>query len=95
MDLPGDLPSSGRLGLMARIRGSGRATFTLRSLDTPAAPFGEAPAGAEFRETIVRGGNTPGEYSWSGDRLRPVALEVQTDSDAFIEVDCVVPFFAR
>ncbi len=93
-DLPGNLPSSGRLGVMVRMRGSGRVVLTVRGFDTPGEPLGEAQADTDFSETIVRSAKGT-EYAWSGERLRPSFIELIGTSDGILEVDCVVPFLSR
>lgn len=87
------LPNAGRLGFMARVRGVGIVTATLRS--TTGQPLGQpfviTGPGSSFSDLLPRGpaGLT---YAWASDAGRPVAIELAVGANAQLEIDCVVPF---
>jgi hypothetical protein len=80
---------------MARMRGGGKATFSVRTNDGTEGTLGEAVAGPDFGEAIAGTPAAAGAYEWTGDRARPVAVLLQGDTNGALEVDCVVPFVSR
>jgi hypothetical protein len=82
--------TTARFGAMVRLRGSGRVTMVGRTVDGAEAPIGEASATpSNFSEVVVTAGAP------SAPRPPIVAVELHTDAVANVEVDCVVPFYAR
>jgi hypothetical protein len=93
--LPNDPAPSGTLGAMVRMRGAGRVIVAAGpSPDGPKPALGEARGSVtEFTEVVL--GNEAGVYRWTSERERPRVLELRTDAVANVEIDCVVPFYAR
>jgi hypothetical protein len=81
---------------MVRMRGGGQAVLTVRTLDGPESPVGQAPGNGAFDDVLVQGASGPGvaSYAWTGGQIRPVAVIIHP-LDTPVEVDCVVPFLTR
>jgi hypothetical protein len=89
-DLPSTMPSGSRLGVALRARGNGHVSLhVLLDGDLPF-PVGETSVDATtLADVIVQASPLP---SVGGGTTRPTAIELVTDSDTQIEIDCLVPF---
>ena len=87
------LPNAGRIGFMARARGVGIVTATLRGTTGQplAPPFVINGPGSSFTDLVPRG-STGATYAWTSDSGRPVSIELAVGANAQLEIDCVVPF---
>jgi hypothetical protein len=92
--LPNDLPASGALGLMARLRGGGQAVFLVDLGGGAATPLGSVPADSEFADNFPKTSAGLARYAWTEGQPRPVAIELHADPLGPVEVDCVVPFLS-
>ena len=88
------LGPSGRIGFMVRARGTGTVTANVRvSNGTPGASGTSTATGPGASFVDLLPANASGStYTWTDDRLRPVAVELSMGPGALVEVDCVVPF---
>ncbi|MBS2015589.1 MAG: hypothetical protein JST00_22065 [Deltaproteobacteria bacterium] len=87
------LPNTGRIGFMARVRGVGIVTATLRGTTGQplGPPFVITGPGSSFADLLPRGSSGL-TYAWTSDAGRPVAIELAVGANAQLEIDCVVPF---
>jgi hypothetical protein len=91
-NLAGSLPTSGSLGVMARVRGGGQAIAFVLFDGAPEEVLGPLPADSDFADHFPTVTGAVARYAWTVGQPRPVAIELRADPLGPIEVDCVVPF---
>jgi hypothetical protein len=102
IELPATLGERGSLGAMIRGRGTGAVTVAV--VQGPPGDAGTGPAAATpFRSLVYQGDQFEDlfassrdgvTYDWSESRNRPTTLQVTTDGNSYVEIDCIVPFVA-
>jgi len=93
-EITSNVPTSGKLGVMARLRGAGRVTVVVFSQAGVPSPLGELTVtSTDFLESLTGGGST--WVSWPAAPGRPIAIGLRTDDLSSVEIDCVVPYFTN
>jgi hypothetical protein len=93
-DFPANAPVGTRVGIMVRLRGTGAVDVLAIPKEGPSVPVGNnITAPSDFSEILAGTGTGPPGFRPEADR-RPVALEIRTQPNAVVEIDCVVPYVA-
>jgi len=99
IELPATLGERGSLGAMIRGRGTGAVMVAIAQ-----GPPGEAGTGmtpTPFGNLVFQGDQLDDlfastrdgiTYDWTESGKRPTTLQVTTDANSYVEIDCVVPF---